>query len=551
MRLLFILPSLALATIRGVSSAAHVCPDAVTIQPLVFVQKTSVYASSHVCEEKTLTLAGTNIPISHVPTIVETRFEITNTITASVTLPDDANGGGLPCPVNGDSPCPFVEHGLATLAPQGEFTTMTALCSNKVGSTLTLPPPGDGRLGTKVVLLPTNDLLTGTYDTVTQPWDGISGGTVTTVTDDGDNGSTPTSAVSQPTSATSNQTSSGPASGAAVTTISSTPSASLSDLSSAIISSTSDEPSSELTSATISSSSEASSSEATSPAISSSSRASSSEATSPAIPPSSEASSSEATSPTISSSFRASSSEASSPTFSSSSKASSSEVASVPPSSSSTESLPSTTSLGSPSDSVSSLEPLTTTSSDPNSSPSVSSSSPSSTEPASSTTPCVITATPVPECCMNELPEGCQALENTNGLALEPVIQACEESLGKYATEDMLQCWEGDVRDESKGTYIADCLLYELEDCCITELPEACRRLSGATGSSVPSGAAECRDALGIFVHGIAIPCLDEANITDETQGNSIVDCLEVAYGLRSGPVTIVDNKLCPTTATP
>ncbi|CAG9988821.1 unnamed protein product [Clonostachys byssicola] len=533
MRLSFFLPSLTLAIIRGVSSAAHVCPDNVTIQPLVFVQKTSVYASSHICEETTLALAGTNIPITHVPTIVETSFEITNTVTASVTLsswsgPGDADGS--PCPVSDGSPCPFGEHDLAKPAPQGQFTTLTALCSNDAGSTLTIPPPGNGRFGTKVVLLPTNNVITGTYDEVTQTWSGISGSAITTIIDDSDNGSTPTTAVLQPTSDTSNQISSDPASGATVTTIPSTPVASLSDLSSAVTSSTSDEPSSGAVSPTISPSSNASSSEPTSPTISSSSTASSSEATSP-----------------ISSSSKASLSEATSPTISSSSNALSSGETSVTTTSSLTESSPSTIS----SHPVSSLESLTTAPPEPSSSPSSSSSSSLSTIPASSTSQCVITATPVPECCMNELPDGCQALENTNGLALEPVIQACEEALGKYATEDMLQCWEGDIRDESKGTYIADCLLYELESCCITELPEACSRLSGATGSAVPSGAAECRDALGIFVHGIASPCLDQANVTDETQGNSIVDCLEVAYGLRSGPVTIVDNKICPTTAIP
>ena len=112
----------------------------------------------------------------------------------------------------------------------------------------------------------------------------------------------------------------------------------------------------------------------------------------------------------------------------------------------------------------------------------------------------------------------------------------------------MKDCWAGNITDQSRGTYIADCLEYELELTCITELPSDCKELGDATGFAVPAGAAKCREALGPFVHGTSAPCLDEDNITDATQGKSIVDCLEVAFGFRSGPVTITDGEICPRT---
>ncbi|KAG4292542.1 hypothetical protein FPRO06_12030 [Fusarium proliferatum] len=181
------------------------------------------------------------------------------------------------------------------------------------------------------------------------------------------------------------------------------------------------------------------------------------------------------------------------------------------------------------------------------------SSSTSSTKESSTTSIslCIITATPVPECCLNELPDGCQALETTNGVALKPIIPECENALGSYITDDMKECWAGEFTDQSRGQYIADCLLYELEDCCITSLPQACSDLRGKTDSAVVDGVDQCRHALGPFVHGIASPCLDKDNITNQTQGQSIVDCLEVAYGFRSGPVTITDGEICPRTTSP
>ncbi|KAF5227499.1 hypothetical protein FANTH_14760 [Fusarium anthophilum] len=172
-------------------------------------------------------------------------------------------------------------------------------------------------------------------------------------------------------------------------------------------------------------------------------------------------------------------------------------------------------------------------------------------ESTTSTSLCIITATPVPECCLNELPDGCQALETTNGKALESIIPGCEKAIGSYITDDMKECWAGEFTDQSRGEYIADCLLYELEDCCITSLPQVCSDLRSNSGSALVDGADQCRHALGPFVHGIASPCLDADNITPQTQGKSIVDCLEVAYGFRSGPVTITDGEICPRTSSP
>jgi hypothetical protein len=150
---------------------------------------------------------------------------------------------------------------------------------------------------------------------------------------------------------------------------------------------------------------------------------------------------------------------------------------------------------------------------------------------------------------MNELPEDCKPMWKTNGDDLKPIIAACRKDIGKYLTEDMEECWEGEVTKDSRGEYIADCLMYELEDCCITELPKECKDLNGARESAITAGADRCRDALGLFVHGIAGPCLDKERVSTATRGDSIVDCLEVAYGFRSGPVTISDAEICPRTS--
>ncbi|KAF5969004.1 pre-mrna-splicing regulator wtap [Fusarium bulbicola] len=214
----------------------------------------------------------------------------------------------------------------------------------------------------------------------------------------------------------------------------------------------------------------------------------------------------------------------------------------IPPTSSTSQNPPTSSTVATQDTSTS---PAETTQTQP------SSTSSGNEESTTSTSLCIITATPVPEYCLNVLPDGCQALETTNGKALESIIPGCEKAIGSYITEDMKECWAGEFTDQSRGEYIADCLLYELEDCCITSLPQVCSDLRSKSGSALVDGADQCRHALGPFVHGIASPCLDADNITPQTQGKSIADCLEVAYGFRSGPVTITDGEICPRTSSP
>jgi hypothetical protein len=61
------------------------CPLPITIDQILLFQETPVYLSASYCSETTLVIGTNTIPITNVPTFVESRFEITNTYTATST----------------------------------------------------------------------------------------------------------------------------------------------------------------------------------------------------------------------------------------------------------------------------------------------------------------------------------------------------------------------------------------------------------------------------------------------------------------------------------
>lgn len=65
--------------------AEHGCPLPITVDQILFFQETPVYLSASYCSETTLVIGTNTIPITNVPTFVESRFAITNTYTATST----------------------------------------------------------------------------------------------------------------------------------------------------------------------------------------------------------------------------------------------------------------------------------------------------------------------------------------------------------------------------------------------------------------------------------------------------------------------------------
>lgn len=85
MHVLLAISAFALAAAQGLNPVAPLCPFPIIIQPLVLIQKAPVYVSAQICEVTTLTVGGRTIPVPQVPTLLETRFVVTSTVTQSST----------------------------------------------------------------------------------------------------------------------------------------------------------------------------------------------------------------------------------------------------------------------------------------------------------------------------------------------------------------------------------------------------------------------------------------------------------------------------------
>ncbi|CVL11497.1 uncharacterized protein FPRN_14076 [Fusarium proliferatum] len=546
-KLLLLFSALSMVACQMLALEMEVCPVPVVLQPIVFIRKTPVLLSTELCEKTILTLGNTIFPVNLVPTIVEATYEVVTTFTSTATVSRDRKpninqpsnniigtesrvraetlGTGEPSPSSsfsntGNIPVPTVTASTAgTSLTGGSSLSKSGSTSGQERSTSQRGPSGTGSPPTSST--------------------GQGFPTSSTVQESSSSGSPPASSAGQDSSGSASP----PATSTGQVSPTSSTGQDASGSSSPPASSTGQGP-------PVSSTDRSPSGSSNSPTSSTGQAGSTSQGgfSETGSPPAS----STGQGPPVSSTDRNPSGGSNSPT------SSAGQVGSTSQDSSGSSSPPaSSTGPGGYSGTSSSLPSSTVATGDGSSSATgttqTQSSSTSSTKESSTTSIslCIITATPVPECCLNELPDGCQALETTNGVALKPIIPECENALGSYITNDMKECWAGEFTDQSRGQYIADCLLYELEDCCITSLPQACSDLRGKTDSAVVDGADQCRHALGPFVHGIASPCLDKDNITNQTQGQSIVDCLEVAYGFRSGPVTITDGEICPRTTSP
>ncbi|KAI8287250.1 hypothetical protein K4K60_012673 [Colletotrichum sp. SAR11_57] len=146
------------------------------------------------------------------------------------------------------------------------------------------------------------------------------------------------------------------------------------------------------------------------------------------------------------------------------------------------------------------------------------------------------------------------SLSSTNGLALAPVIAACTLELGPYAAGNVLTCLSTTISLTTTGQSIANCVTNALAASCPTTLPDACVNLQTSNGLALLTDIPLCTAALGPFAVGTAATCLSTGAISALTQGSSVFECLQVAFGLAPSVVTVTNPALCPTqapTATP
>ncbi|KAI8225997.1 hypothetical protein K4K55_008714 [Colletotrichum sp. SAR 10_96] len=147
------------------------------------------------------------------------------------------------------------------------------------------------------------------------------------------------------------------------------------------------------------------------------------------------------------------------------------------------------------------------------------------------------------------LTDSCAQLSSTNGLALAPIIAACTLELGPYAAGNVLTCLSTTISLTTTGQSIANCVTNALAASCPTTLPEACVNLQTSNGLALLTDIPLCTAALGPFAVGTAATCLATGAISALTQGSSVFECLQVAFGLAPSVVTVTNPALCPTQA--
>ncbi|TPX13362.1 uncharacterized protein E0L32_006335 [Thyridium curvatum] len=180
-------------------------------------------------------------------------------------------------------------------------------------------------------------------------------------------------------------------------------------------------------------------------------------------------------------------------------------------------------------------------------------SSPSSTASASTSPPATtcfatVTSTPSSQTCATGLPQACESLSSSSGLALIPLVPLCLAALGPFAVGNVATCLTTDtISVTTAGTTIVSCLNTALSGTCISSLPAACSNLSNENGLALVADVPACVVALGPFAVGEALVCLSTSSIAETTTGASIITCLNNALKLTSAtPTTSVVPTACP-----
>ncbi|KAK2756831.1 UbiD family decarboxylase [Colletotrichum kahawae] len=461
---------------------------------------------------QTTTSAPASTILSAIYTTITSGYD--GTVTSTSTIP--------PTGTNTAGTIVILEPTAVPTTAAASFTTVTSAYTGSVTLTSTIPPAVAGQPGTVVILDPS--LIS--YSTLTSGYDAAASSTTSSSTE---------SSTSTPTSTPASSESSSVSESPSTSEVLSTPATS----------STSEvSPTSEATSETSSTSS--TSDVSTTPGVSSTSGVSSTTETSSTSEVSftSEASTSDVSStPEVSSTSGTSSTLDASSTSSTSSTAANSDTSSSPIPTSTIVSVSSTTSSpsssNSPSPSVSATLPGTPT---------------TQTSQSSTFTGCLVTSSATASACSVSLTDSCAQLSSTNGLALAPVIAACTLELGPYAAGNVLTCLSTTISLTTTGQSIANCVTNALEASCPTTLPDACVNLQTSNGLALLTDIPLCTAALGPFAVGTAATCLATGAISALTQGSSVFECLQVAFGLAPSVVTVTNPALCPTqapTATP
>ncbi|CAH0030171.1 unnamed protein product [Clonostachys rhizophaga] len=153
--------------------------------------------------------------------------------------------------------------------------------------------------------------------------------------------------------------------------------------------------------------------------------------------------------------------------------------------------------------------------------------------------------------CINTLPQECENLKSTTGLALIPDLAICTLKLGPFAVGSALTCLSSSsITDSSTGTGVVSCLETALglsspgssngggDSCtpstggqtCVTQLPPTCSGLQNSNGLGLITAIPTCLASLGAYGVGNAAQCLVTTSISVSSVGSDIVNCLLNAF---------------------
>ncbi|KAL6915066.1 hypothetical protein FSST1_012826 [Fusarium sambucinum] len=163
---------------------------------------------------------------------------------------------------------------------------------------------------------------------------------------------------------------------------------------------------------------------------------------------------------------------------------------------------------------------------------------------------CILTA--LEGRCITTLPDACTDLEDSNGLALVANVALCATALGPFAAGSAATCLAtGAITSSTQGTSIVECLRIAFgfdsgtgtvtgsalcseptttppDPVCAT-IPEPCSDLADTNGLALIVAIPVCTAALGGFAVGNVATCLGTNLITQNTLGETVVECLEDA----------------------
>lgn len=129
----------------------------------------------------------------------------------------------------------------------------------------------------------------------------------------------------------------------------------------------------------------------------------------------------------------------------------------------------------------------------------------------------------------------------------------CLTSLGVFGVGSALTCLTTDLKFNTVGSTVVDCLNTAFAAKCIDTLPAPCVSIESDTGLALVADIGVCVVELGPFAIGAVAQCLSTTGINAQSQGYTIVACLYEALGLSPdpSPTSVVLEIPCPAVASP